>query len=683
MAVLDNTAGGWRGEQGLVILGANARWDIAQAEAGGRGGAGRKETLFVPVFVRLRPDEDGSTPLTSLRATLDASGPLFLDTHETEALRTEIARAKKGATSVTAEIRSIVWSRADSLEKGNLWSLWDVLQVGTPVAISAPVTIAETKNVYAERRDAPLAKPLVAVIDDGIGFLNARFRMSPQVTRFRAVWVQAAEMLGGEGGPVQVTSGIVLGTGQINTLLQQGAAEAHAYRALNAAVFAHDVHQSTNARMGHGTHVLDAAAGAAMGSDMAQVPLLAVQLPPAAIGETSGRRLDPHIVQALRWLTGQALLAVSDAGNDGAGVPLFVNISLGSLAGPQDGTGFLEDWLAYEIARFRRLSRNTPIRVVAAYGNAWRARLVARKTLARGEAARLDWRILPDDATPSFVELRVPKRPDGTVPAVRLTLEPPPGGPPPLTLPDWLAPGDAQVFAGPAGNMVAVYGVEEERFHTMVVAVAATQRHGAGTVAPAGAWRLTLANKGAARVRLSVRVQRDDTPAGYRRRGRQSWLDHPRGWEWDPETQDWTAPAPDCPVTRQDTEVSFSGLSDPGFYLAAASRGRVGAPGVSVPARYSAQGPNAPTVAAPADAGAMLLGQRGAGVVTGTTGRLSGSSVAAPQVVRRLLGLTLTDAPAGAAGPDPAEIRAVLGLPPARPLPLAPDSRAGYGMLGS
>ena len=68
------------------------------------------------------------------------------------------------------------------------------------------------------------------------------------------------------------------------------------------------------------------------------VDILAVQLPPAAVADTSGRRLDPYVVMGLRWMVTEALRLCRARGGP---VPLVVNISLGSLGGPGDASAFL------------------------------------------------------------------------------------------------------------------------------------------------------------------------------------------------------------------------------------------------------------------------------------------------------------------------------------------------------
>ncbi len=85
---------------------------------------------------------------------------------------------------------------------------------------------------------------------------------------------------------------------------------------------------------------------------MAEVPVLAVQLPPASIRETAGRRMEAHLVQGLRWILAEVLRRANRAKVP----PVVVNLSLGTLAGPGDATEFLADWMAHEIDRHRRMA---------------------------------------------------------------------------------------------------------------------------------------------------------------------------------------------------------------------------------------------------------------------------------------------------------------------------------------
>jgi hypothetical protein len=206
---------------------------------------------------------------------------------------------------------------------------------------------------------------------------------------------------------------------------------------------------------------------------------------------------------------------------------------------------------------------------------------------------------------------------------------------------------------------------------------------------PSGAWRIEVRTTEVEPVRLTARVQRDDTPQGYRSLGRQSWLDHPQGWDWDPDLRGYLAPrsamdAPGCPVTREGSCVAYAGAEDPSILFVAAGRPVTGDPGRLRPSSYSSEGVRTrarpgeslgPTLAARGDDGVMLAGRRAAGVLSGSVARLSGTSVAAPEVTRALLGYFLATSSAGQS--DSAERTLLTGDAAWG----QPDSRMGHGAL--
>jgi hypothetical protein len=107
------------------------------------------------------------------------------------------------------------------------------------------------------------------------------------------------------------------------------------------------------------------------------------------------------------------------------------------------------------------------------------------------------------------------------------------------------------------------------------------------------------------------------------------------------------ADAPGCPVTREGSCAAYAGADDPAILFVAAARPVTGEPGHLRPSSYSSEGvrtlvrpgeSRGPTLAAPGDDGVMLAGRRAAGVLSGSVVRLSGTSVAAPEVARVLLG---------------------------------------------
>jgi hypothetical protein len=102
-----------------------------------------------------------------------------------------------------------------------------------------------------------------------------------------------------------------------------------------------------------------------------------------------------------------------------------INFSFGNVAGPHDGTSDLEQAIDEIIRKRREIAR---LEVVIPSGNSHLARLHAQITFDaeapedqadrsdgnRGAyQADLNWRVLPDDRTPSFLEIWLPRTPPG------------------------------------------------------------------------------------------------------------------------------------------------------------------------------------------------------------------------------------------------------------------------------
>lgn len=669
---------GWEAGEMDPRLGAYADWELAALLA-----RQRAEPVF-PVYVRLNlaSGSDADVLINRLNAQ---RGQFFVPDYEMDLIRTEIAQGGDGQ----ADIRAMIYCERGSIEN----ELWTVLNVGSPVPRQDKLPPLYQGRDLTSRTTGLANRPIIAVIDDAIGFLNARFRADAQSTRFGAVWEMGRNQAinlqipaAGNG----VYTGKIYDSAEIDTFLRSGRDESGIYHHENDLLLAPDDHKGTNFRAGHGTHVLDIAAGAEPGSAEADTRLLAVQLPPNAIVATSGRRLEHLVLQGLRWVMARALSMAAEPENGGKGIPLIVNISLGSLAGPKDSTELMAAWIPQEIRRFQRLSNpprrpgeDTPIRIVAAYGNAYRDRLAARCAIPRQSKVAVTWRILPDDHTASFLEIRVDKGKAADV-ALRLA---PPGEIPVLELPQFLTPNQKRIYLSGGDIAAGVYWLDEVAHDAILVVVAATVTDDGGAMAPAGGWEIELSNTGAGPIAMEMQVQRDDTPAGYRRKGRQSWLDHPLAWGWDSETLDWRGPQTGCPITREGTEVAFSAIRDASVYFVGAATPDPAINNAARASSYSAQGMVAqqtgPSVLALADEGKVLTGRRASGIVSGSSARLSGTSVAAPLATRAIADLLRSGAglepnPTPAQAQD--ETAALLGVPVGR-LPAYPDSRLGAGTL--
>lgn len=556
----------------------------------------------------------------------------------------------------------------------------EVLQLGRPVG--QPLSPAPAPSAAPSAAPAAAAPPsgqpapIVAVIDDGIGFLNRRFCRpgSPASTRFHAVWLQALRTIHPPGGhPGYVQAGRVLARADIDAWLARGARldEAEVYREINRALLEPGAHRSTEFALSHGTHVLDLAAGAdpALAEPACDWPLLAVQLPPEAVDNTAGTLLEPLLVQGVHWCLREAEVI-------NAASPLVIVVAFATYAGPKDGSKAVEALIAQAVEDWRgRTGREA--RVVYAYGNARLTRQGARLA-ATGAGTSLDWRILPEDFTASYLELR-PEDP-GAMARLSVTLTPPRG---PAQALGPLPANASRVIRDAAGRMVGRYyhigprvtapGVVSPAHG--VLALAPTVEEGGRPLAPHGGWRLALAATAGPAITLRAEVQRDDTPGNYRQKGRQSYLDHPGADVWERESGGWTGLDPAGPLTRQGSHSSFVTAASPATLPAAAGRASGRAP-----ARYSAEGAPwtrpGPALAALADRGTAALGLIASGTFSGAARRLDGSSAAAGRAARALASRYAAH---GAGAPGAAEVAGLLA-DYGTPLPPQP-ARLGAGLL--
>ncbi|MFW2589942.1 hypothetical protein [Sagittula sp. SSi028] len=573
-----------------------------------------KGTAFEPVFVRL-VGEDRAAARKALGSLLVTDPALLIDEHERAILE----------DTASADIEEFALYRRVGTQDARHDAVFEVIDTGVPLLLADEDTPAVGIS-HLQAADAPWAagQPIVAVIDDGIGFLNKRFRRGSQ-SRFHAVWLQALETRAADGG---ILSGMVLDQSQISDMFSRD--EAAAYTTLD------EVLKGPPGRFAraHGTQVLDLAAGADSdsGDPVADWPLLAVSLPPQMVDDTSGTGMESYMLQGLRWVLQQARQIDATA-------PVIVNLSLGVSAGPKDGSGFLACQMAREAERWEQRT-GQPVRLVWSFGNGFRADLAARVPSDMPSAA-VDMRVLPDDRTASYLEIR----PSGAL-SLRIT---PPEGP----ASDWvtLDEGTVQSLEDAQGRAVArLYhqparsrgeGVTEPAHYVLALAPT-TARKAAEPVAPAGQWRLELSGDGARGA--DIVIQRDDSLPGSTKRGRQAYFDHSASYSWDTATSDYTSPKPPSPVQRAGGCNSLcSAASRQTFAVGAAMHvGRTGAkdPANYLPAVYTAQGAPwgmaGPTVSAVVEDGMAGLGLPATALLSGSVSRIRGTSAAAGVITRAL-----------------------------------------------
>lgn len=606
----------------------------------------RRTEFLQPAVVRLLGGQDALIDALVRVDQAVKDGFLLMDGWDAERLERDIAGDPKRKEALEAAreeetLLDLYWREADEPRvRKEFAEVFEIVSLGRRIV--APVKLS---RILRPRRD-PLPpemadKPLVAVIDDGIGFLNARFRRKVAAsgggmadrTRFHAVWLQAYNTV--PLPPFYTLKGRVLYRAEIDAILADAARldEGGTYRTLGAPLLEPGAHRSLEFGFSHGTHIADVAAGAdpAAGDPVSDWPMIAIQLPPQAVNNTAGQQLERFIIRGVDFVLGEARAL-------GGGAPVVINVSFATFAGPKDGTKRIEARIARLLAAFEAATGRCA-RVVYAFGNGWRGQQLARFRVGCGETA-VDLRVQPDNRASTLVEVR----PDDPADMARLALD--------ITLPDGTAlpflplpPGTARSFIGPAGVIARLFhvaptltapGVTTPAHFLLAIAPTADR---SGPRAPAGAWGLALGSLDGTTFPARIEVQRGDTPLGYPVHGRQAYLDHPDAYEWEAELAAFSQPAPHCPITRQGTHSSFVTARSPATISVGAIERRVQADAL-VPSRYSAEGAPwsvpRPDLSAVADMGPALLGVVASGTSSGSARRLDGTSVAAAQATRTI-----------------------------------------------
>jgi hypothetical protein len=377
-------------------------------------------------------------------------------------------------------------------------------------------------------------------------------------------------------------------------------------------------------------------------------PLIAVQLPSVTVADTSGAGLAPQVYDALWYMLSRADLIA--AANGVQHLPLVVNLSYGMLAGPHDGSGTLEQAID-EIMDLANPDPHKPmLRVVLPSGNSHLLRGHAWFSLAKNDPPReLHWRVLPDDWTESFLEIWYPEKDEnGGNSSLQITVTAPEGS-------GTVAFGVGvsyswQPTVGVPAALVSFYPAMPPSHRALIkLSMAPTGwPDGALTLAPAGVWRISIQNGGTARVKdIHAWIQRDDTPYGYPRRGRQSYFDDPQYARYDNGGRqiegDNHALTAASYVKRRGTfnaiatgqkSVVIGGIRRSDWKPAAYSSS---GPVMHPPGR-GAPNPDGPEAMAVSDDSPSHHGLLAAGSRSGSCLALYGTSVAAPQITRWIAG---------------------------------------------
>jgi hypothetical protein len=515
-----------------------------------------------------------------------------------------------------------------------------------------------------------ITRVVVAVIDQGIAFVNSRFFSAGQ-SRIEYLWQQ--NMLGTTVPAPSLTMSFTPGFELNRVAIQNSLAAAKLaggdedwiYRNFGGLNHAVDGYKPLARRRTHGTHVLDLAAG---NLSAAAHPIIAIDLPEDAVGDPAGSTL---AVQAA-WGLIYALDRAASLCLQNETLPVVANISYGPHEGPHDGSALFETFMdqLWQLAN----GSSTPLEIVLAAGNFKQTRTHAEFALAGpARSSTLQWRLQPGSLSPSLMEIWLPQ---GANQQITVTLTPPVGNP---TLPPISVSPAQPSNAIPAGGGVLywaqyVAATVLNGADSIVLGIARTAPDPAGgwgsAVAPSGVWGVTLSSS-AAMQGIKAWIKRSDTLSGRRAKGRQSYFDdpgYPRFWP-NGRPYDFDPPTSTSYVRRIQTLSGIAtgdktrvigGYRDSDFY----------------PARYSSNGtrsvggvPTGPDWLECSDESDVLHGVLAAATRSGSVVAMNGTSVAAPQATRWIaqawLGLNMGNRPpvrAGLKAPN---------IPPQRPIPPA------------
>ena len=283
-------------------------------------------------------------------------------------------------------------------------------------------------------------KPVVGIIDDGIGFLNEAFCDSNGLSRVRYFWNQnedpsVPQSLTNSAMQIPVEYfeyGYELNHTEIDAIRQkldtnnQASSEAVCYRSIN--------YHSVSEHASHGTHMLDCAAGLSGEADSdiwndTAIIAVQVQRDSKLSSDTSGRWLGVRMLDGIRYILERAnrLPDNTDSGihnvlsqinlgfEDGVRQvvfrPVLINISYGNIAGPHNGTSILEQ--AIDELVEKHAPTRFPLSVFVSAGNHKQAKCHACVNVLPNKTEELCWRVYPDDRTPSFMELWLPETAHG------------------------------------------------------------------------------------------------------------------------------------------------------------------------------------------------------------------------------------------------------------------------------
>ena len=483
---------------------------------------------------------------------------------------------------------------------------------------------------------------IIGIVDDGTAICHDRFRLPGGRSRVDFAWIQDGDNADGKCVPF----GAELMRHQIEEQIAGTDDEDDLLRALGLADLRRSQQPNAFKRASHGTAVLDLATGyGPEDSALAfQRRIISVQLPGLANWDGSGAGLAYFVGWGVSYILKRArLMARRLYGDSDRAIPVIINFSFGISGGPHDGSHVLEEYISRLMRKNGGQSVSGPTEVVVAAGNGFLNRRHASTCADRGGRLTLSlpWRLGPGDRTSSFLEVWVPK----TATDLRVQVAPP-GGAPVL---NWPMPDQTGMNQKPVElflreddphSTVARLSFDDLPNHTgkkrILLAVAPTDTDDVAhprPAAPSGLWKVDVTANVAADQEIEAWVQREELPFGYPPRGGPSYLDDPANARFT-VAGDWAEEdSPGARVRRYGT-MSGSATGELPLVIGAYRDGDRRAALYSAAA--SATMSKSPDAMAVGDTSRALPGVLAAGNRSGSVVPFSGTSAAAPQIVRLL-----------------------------------------------
>lgn len=387
-----------------------------------------------------------------------------------------------------------------------------------------------TLELMSESAAAPQPSKYVVVIDDGCAFANAAFvvdRATDPKSRIHRLWFQEDSRLRGSPPGIGFTSSDLSAClkagwadGRIDEAASYAALEKELLKNTGGKAIALDWRRQMRSATTHGTHVLDVAAGNpnplahprygyGQSDDAAsKAKIIFVQLPRAAVADTSGASMNAYVAEALVYLRG--VVSIWDQAT--------INLSYGALAGPHDGTTLLEEGIDEFLATHQRFTA-----LLLPAGNGYDSRTHAQIMATHdGRWQAMSLQILPNDPTDTYVEVwyapGVPSRSGGGTAVIDVEVVAPDGassGAVPLgqfrELPSPDAKQPARAALIHVRHPIAGGGLK----HQVLLALAPTRsKEGQREVAPHGTWTINIRNRGGLTIPVDAWIERDDSAFG-------------------------------------------------------------------------------------------------------------------------------------------------------------------------